>query len=100
MCCVVHNRGSVVLGEGVKDALFTIAVLSFICPDLSGSCARVFEDTQGAIALAENLLSSSRSKHIDVRFNFDRELIRGKRIDFVASEEQLRVFLTKSCDTF
>ena len=27
----------VALGEGVKEALFTGAVLSFICPELSGS---------------------------------------------------------------
>ena len=28
----------VALGEGVKEALVTGAVLSFICPELSGSC--------------------------------------------------------------
>ena len=35
------------LGEGVKEALFTGAVLS---------CVRVFEDNQGVIALDENPL--------------------------------------------
>ena len=34
----------VALGEGVKEALFTGAVLFFICPELTGSCVRVFED--------------------------------------------------------
>ena len=34
----------VALGEGVKEALFTGAVLSSICPELIGSCVRVFED--------------------------------------------------------
>ena len=29
-------------GEVVKEALFTGAVLSFICPELSGSCVQVF----------------------------------------------------------
>ena len=28
----------VALGEGVKEALFTETLLSFICPELSGSC--------------------------------------------------------------
>ena len=37
-------------GEGVKEALFTGAVLSFICPELSGSCIRVFHVKQAAIA--------------------------------------------------
>ena len=62
------------LGEGVKKALFTGAVLSFVCPELSGSCVRVFEDSQGAIALAANPLSSTRSKRIDVHFHFVGEL--------------------------
>ena len=68
----------VALGEGVKEALFTAAVLSFIYPELSGSCVRVFEVNQGGIALAENPLNSARNKHIDVRFHFVRELIRAK----------------------
>ena len=88
----------VALGEEVKEALFTGAVLSFICPELTGSCVRVFEDNQGAIALAENPFSSARSKHIDVRFHFVRERLRAKKIgiQFVASEEQHADILTKS----
>ena len=31
--------------------------------------------------MAENPLSSARSKHIDVRLNFVRELLRAKKID-------------------
>ena len=88
----------VVLGERVEGALFTGAVLSFIRPELSGSCVRVFENNQGAMALAENPLSSARSKHIDVRFHFVRELLRAKKIDiqFVASESLHEDILSKS----
>ena len=66
--------------------------------ELRGSCVRIFEDNQGAIALAENPLSSARSKHIDVRLHFVRELHRAKKVDiqFVASEEQHADILTKS----
>ena len=87
----------VALGEGVKEALFRGAVLSFICPELSGSCVRVFEDNQGAMALAENPLTSARSKRIDVRFHVVRELLRAKKIgiQFAASEEQHADILTK-----
>ena len=63
MCYVVHN-GRSILGEGVKEALFTGAVLSFVCPEPSGSCVQVFEDSQGGMALAANSLSSARSKHM------------------------------------
>ena len=72
----------VALGEGVKEALFTGAVLSFICLELSGSCVRVFEDNQGAIALAQNPHSSARRKHIDVRFHFVREMFVRRRLTF------------------
>ena len=77
----------VALGEGVKKAFFTGTVLSFICPELSGSCVRVSKDNLEAIALAENLLTSARSRHIVLRFYFIRELLRAKKIDiqFVAS---------------
>ena len=34
----------------------------------------VYEDNKGAIDLAKNPLSSSNSKHIDVRYHFLREL--------------------------
>ena len=86
------------LGEGVKGALFTGAVLSFICPDLSGSCVRAFEDNQGATALAEEPLSFARSKDVEAHFHFVRELLRAKKIaiEFVALEEQHADISTKS----
>ena len=79
----------VALGEGMKEALFTGAILSFTCPEPTGSCVRVFEDNQGAIVLAENPRSSARSMHIDVRFHFVRELLRTKKINiqFVALDK-------------
>ena len=48
--------------------------------------------------MADNSLSSARGKHIDVRFNFVRELLRAKQITilFVASDEQRVDILTKS----
>ena len=88
----------VALGEGVKEALFMGTVVSLFCPELTGSCVRVVEDKQEAIAPAENPLSSAQSIHIDVRFHFARELLCAKKIgfQFVASEEQHADILTKS----
>ena len=79
--CPQQNIDYVALGEGVKEALFTGAVLSLYCPELSGSCVRVFGDNQGAIELAANPLSSARSKYIDVHFHFVGELLRAKKVD-------------------
>ena len=66
-------------GEGVKEALFARAVVSFIAPETSGASIKVLEDNQGAKALIENPLSSARSKHIDVRYHFIRDLFRTRK---------------------
>ena len=96
--CPQQKTDYVALAEGVKEALFTGAMPSFGCPELSGSCVRVFEDNQGAIALATNPLNSSRSKHMEVHFHFVIELLRAKKVGFrfVASEEQHEDILTKT----
>ena len=85
-------------GDGVKEALFVRAVLSFIAPETRGASIKVLEDNQGAKALIENPLSSARSKHIDVRFHFIRDLFRMRKIsvEYVASAEQHADILTKA----
>ena len=73
-------------------------VLSFIIPSISENCIEVFVDNDGAISLANNLLSSARTKHIDVRFHFIRELTRSKTIsvEYVPTKEQRADILTKA----
>ena len=85
-------------GDGVKEALLLRAVLSFIAPEKSGAIIKVLEDNQGATAPIENLLSSSRSKHIDVHFHFIRDLFRTRKfsVDYVVSAEQHADILTKA----
>ena len=56
------------------------AVLSFIVPSLSDKSIKVLVGNEGAIKLAANPHSSARSKHIDVRFHFIRELVRAGTI--------------------
>ena len=65
-------------GDGVKEALFMRAVLSFIAPETCAASIKVLENTQGTKALIENPLSSARSKHVDVRFHFYRELFKAQ----------------------
>ena len=59
---------------------------------------KVLEDNQGTRALIENHLSSAKSKHIDVRFHFIRELFKARKIsvEYVASPEQHADILTKA----
>ena len=74
------------------------AVLSLIAPETCGASIKVLEDNQGTKALIENSLSSVRSKHIDVRFHFVRELFKARKIsvEHVASAEQHADILTKA----
>ena len=84
--------------DGVKEALFVRAVLNFIAPETSGTIIKVLEDNQEAKALIENPLSSARSKHIDVRFHFIRDLFRTREInvEYEASTEQHADILTNA----
>ena len=77
-------------GDGIKEAMFVRAVLSFMAPETSGASIKVLEDHHGAKALIENSLSSARSKYVDVRFHFIRDLFGARKIsvEYVASVEQ------------
>ena len=87
----------VIAGEGVKEALYVRAVLSFIAPETSGARINVLKNNQGAKSLIENPLSSSQSKQIDVCFNFIRDLFKTEKIsiEYVKSAEQHADNLTK-----
>ena len=88
----------VALGDGVKEGLFVKAVSSFIVPSLSEKSIKVLVDNEGAINLAANPLSSARTKHIDVRFHFIRELVRTGTIavEHIPTKEQRADILTKA----
>ena len=57
-----------------------------------------FEDNQGAVQLAQNPVTNSNSKHIDVRHHFLRELVRQRDIKVVQvpSEFQHADIFTKA----
>ena len=56
----------VAMAHGAKSALAIKAMLEFVQPHLSGRAIGMYEDNEGAKALAENPQGSHRSKHIDV----------------------------------
>jgi hypothetical protein len=62
---------------------------------------RLFEDNQGAIAIAENEGYQSRAKHIDIRYHFIREHVKAKtiKLSYIESANQLADFLTKPIAT-
>ena len=73
-------------------------VLFFIIPSISVNWIKVFVNNDWTIPFANNPLSSARTKHIDVRFHFIRELTRSKTIsvEYVPTKEQRADILTEA----
>ena len=90
----------VTMAQGAKTALFTRAVLAFLQPQLVGRIIDLFENNQGAIAMAVNSISGGRTKHIDVRYHFIRELVKHKAIaiKYTESRNQHADILTKAIE--
>ena len=88
----------IALGDTVKELLFFRQVWRFMLPRKVMSCFPVFEDNQGAVQIAQNSVTNSSSKHIDVRHHFLRELVRQRDIKVVQipSEFQRAGILTKA----
>ena len=94
---VVYHRGEyVALAEGAKEGMFVRSVMYFMQPNVYE--ITLMEDNEGAKAMAENPLSSGRSKHIGVRWHFIRELVEKKelKVVHVASEWHHADILTKA----
>ncbi|CAN0069483.1 unnamed protein product, partial [Sphacelaria rigidula] len=71
----------VAMAEGAKECMLVRSILSFLRPRVVLGRQMEYdivlhEDNEGAKALADNPLSSGRSKHIDVRWHFIRDLVR------------------------
>ena len=88
----------VALGDGVKDGLFLKAVSSFFVPSLSEKSIKVLVYNEGAIKLAAIPLSSARTKRINVRFHFIRELVGTGTIavEHIPTKKQRAGILTKA----
>ena len=88
----------VALGDAVKELLFLRQIWGFMLPSKVVPCFPVFEDNQSAVQLAQNTVTNSSSKHIDVRHHFLRELVRQRdiRVVQVPSEFQHADILTKA----
>ena len=59
----------------------------------------VYCDNQGAIFISKNAISNKKSKHIDIRYHYVRELIQEKKlldIVYIPTDDNLADQLTKS----
>jgi hypothetical protein len=84
------------LSDCAQEAMFT-STLIFEITSISEK-AIIYEDNQGAIHLVKNQQVSSRTKHIDVRHHFTRDLQLSGRLEirFHRSENNPSDILTKN----
>jgi hypothetical protein len=85
------------LSEAAKDIRFVAQILLTMgIPVRLPIVVRV--DNVGAIFMSENVSASSRTKHIDIRYNFVREFVADKfiKIIFVRTEENISDVFTKN----
>ena len=70
------------MSEAVKEVLFILQVLnSIVIPVETPVIVRA--DNMGAIFMAENANSSTRMRHIDIRWHFTRNLTKDKVIQII-----------------
>lgn len=58
----------------------------------------LYEDNQGCVALSKNAMTSSRSKHIDIKFHYVREMVSAGNVEviFCPTDQMLADSLTKA----
>ena len=89
----VHSRGewmhtTPMMKQMLVDYGFNQGTLTLFCDNMS------------AINISKNLVQHSRTKHIDIRHHFIRELVENKCIvlEHVGANDQLADLFTKSLD--
>ena len=81
-------------GQWIRGLLRELGRTQYLSNTLS---VPIFSDNQACIALAKDPISHSRTKHIDIRYHYIRELVAyGKTtIDYKSTEEMVADLLTK-----
>lgn len=84
------------LTESCKEGIFIKNILNELGQTIP--YVRIFNDSQAAQKIAENDLTNNRTKHIDIRHHFIRDLVESKQISltYLRSDEMLADVLTKA----
>lgn len=90
----------IALAEGSKQGQWLRTLLKELCrPELIGEnqTVQLSSDNQACITIAEDPIAHRRTKHIDVRYHYIRQLISfGKaRVSYVPTEDMIADVLTK-----
>lgn len=73
-------------------------IMSDYCIELN--TVHIYCDNMSAINISKNLVLHSRTKHIDIRYHFIRELVESGtvQIDHITTENQIADIFTKVLD--
>ena len=85
------------LSEAIQEAVWLKAFTSELGEEVSDGALTVFEDNQGAIALAKNPEFHKRTKHIDIRYHFVREKVEEGQVvlKYCPTQDMLADIMTK-----
>ena len=82
--------------SSATQALWLRRMLGFL-QHKQDSPTKIFCDSKSAIELTKNLVFHGRSKHIDIKYHFIRDLVQDREIvvDYCKTEEQVADVFTK-----
>jgi hypothetical protein len=86
------------LAHCVREVLFLRQLLGEL--GYEQSTTEIWEDNQACIAMGNNPIHHSRTKHIDVRYHFIRERINLKdvKVLYISSKENVADIMTKGLE--
>ena len=80
-----------------QECVYLLFLVKSLGLDLDGPIL-LQGDNHGAIKLAQNPITHSRSKHIDIRHHFVRDLVDRKaiRLQYISTDQNIADILTKA----
>ena len=73
MACSTTDAEYMAISKACKDAIWLRGLYTELCGD--SSCPTIFSDSQSVIYLTKNPMYHERTKHIDVRFHYIRDVV-------------------------
>ena len=86
----------IALSETVQESIWIRRLIQDLNENITGPTV-IFEDNQSCIKMLQNEKSSGRTKHIDTKYHYVRDLLKQGEIDVIycASNEMMADLLTK-----
>ena len=86
------------LCETSQEAVYLSRVFKDLLGDAVDGPIQIYGDNQGSLDVVRNPVKHNRTKHIDIRYHFIRELYQSQiiTVDHVGTEENIADVMTKA----